>query len=78
MGPAILIHSPPAKWQILFIVAGEHVRRRQQLFVVVQIDALLRPVLGITQRWQEHRGQDRDDGDHDKKFDQRESSRLAR
>jgi hypothetical protein len=49
-----------------------HLRRKHDLFIVVQILGLHGAVFCLRQRWQEHGREDCDDGNHDQQFNERE------
>ena len=60
--------------QALIVVTGVNERSHADLSQVAQALGGARPHLGLRQRRQEHRGEDRDDRDDDQQFDQGKSA----
>ena len=51
------------------MVGGEGSESETDLFHVIVASGLLRLSLCFAEGWQKHRGQNRDDGDHNEQFD---------
>ena len=59
------------------VVVGIHRLRVAAPLEIVDAAARPRGLPGLAERGHQHRGEDRDDRDHDQKLDQREARRLA-
>jgi hypothetical protein len=55
--------------EVLVVVAYVQIGRQHHLFIVVEVDAPLRPVLGVREGWQQHRCQYRNNRNYHQKFD---------
>ena len=74
--PARNPRSIPVRVRHFFVVVPRvQMCGQTELLLVVHALRSLRFVFGAGEDWQEHSRQDCDDGDHDQKFDQRESAR---
>ena len=59
------------------MIVRVHQPAELQLLLVVQTGCGMRFALGLRQRGQEHRSEDRDDGDDDKEFDEGEATKAV-
>ena len=62
----------------IIVVPGIHDIGEGDLLQVVEADHALGLLLGLGQRWQQHRGENGDDGDHNQQLNQGESRISAR
>src|ERR1051326_7791365 len=70
---ALRNHAVNSAGHSLVVIADEHLPANHDLPAVVHAMNALRFGFGFRKCWQQHTGQNGDDGDNDQEFDQRES-----
>ncbi len=65
---------PPGVRHVILVVVGVHGHRDADLFEIADAFGFRGLTFGFGQSWEEHAGEDRDDGNHNQQFNQSEGA----